>query len=427
MKTSLLCLCFAALALGACGSPVNDRECVETEASHTIEQGSVETGIEVLKDNHFDILKGKRVGLITNPTGVDAQLKSTIDILNEAEGVTLAALFAPEHGVRGDYVAGVTVKSNVDAKTGVKVYSLYGSSHKPSQEMLKGLDVLVYDIQDIGCRSFTFISTMGLAMQAAAQAGIEFVVLDRPNPLGGERVEGPGVDADCFSFVSQFDIPYVYGLTPGELASYFVGEGIVPSSLKLTVVPLSGWSRDMTYDATGLPWVLPSPHIPQPVTALFYPATGIMGELEYVNIGVGYTLPFQLATAPWIDGHKLCDAMREAKVPGMEWRPVFYKPFYSQFKGEAVSGVQPYFADPDKAVISLTQFYIMEQLARLYPVHKPFASASQTRLAMFDKVCGSKKIRQAFSKNYRVADIYDLWMGGCDAFREKTRKYRLYE
>ena len=157
------------------------------------------------------------------------------------------------------------------------------------------------------------------------------------------------------------------------------------------------------------------------------PATGIMGELEYVNIGVGYTLPFQLATAPWIDGHKLCDAMREAKVPGMEWRPVFYKPFYSQFKGEAVSGVQPYFADPDKAVISLTQFYLMEQLARLYPVHKPFASASQTRLAMFDKVCGSKKIRQAFSKNYRVADIYDLWMGGCDAFREKTRKYRLYE
>lgn len=419
--TTILSVAFALIACGGVSSAP------QTQSDDHELPMEVRPGIEVLADDGFAVLKGKRIGLITNPTGVDRSLRSTIDILAEAEGVTLAALFAPEHGVRGDYIAGAAVKNSVDPRTGVKVYSLHGSTRRPSPEMLKGLDALVYDIQDIGCRSYTFISTMGLAMEAAAKAGIEFIVLDRPNPLGGERVEGCGVDPDCITFVSQFDIPYIYGLTPGELARYFVGEGVVPRSLQLTVVPLSGWHRDMTFNETGLPWVLPSPHIPQLVSAFFYPATGIMGELSYVNIGVGYTLPFQLATAPWIDGGKLCEALREADVPGTDWRPIWYKPFYGLFKGEAVGGVEPYFSNPDDAEISLTQFHIMEQLARLYPSHKPFASATQASLTMFDKVCGSKKIRQAFMRNYKVADIHELWMGGCDAFRDKSRKYRLYD
>lgn len=422
MKILLTTFISVAFALIACGGVSSTEDSVTDETAV-----EVRPGIEVLADDGFEAIKGKRIGLITNPTGVDRKLRSTIDIIAEAEGVTLAALFAPEHGVRGDYIAGAAVKNSVDSKTGVKVYSLHGATRRPSPEMLKGLDALVYDIQDIGCRSYTFISTMGLAMEAAAKAGIEFIVLDRPNPLGGERVEGCGVDPDCVTFVSQFDIPYIYGLTPGELARYLVGEGVVSRSLRLTVVPLSGWSRDMTFEDTGLPWVLPSPHIPQPVSAFFYPATGIMGELSYVNIGVGYTLPFQLATAPWIDGQKLCDALRDASVPGTDWRPVWFKPFYSLFKGEAVSGVEPYFTSLDDAEISLTQFHIMEQLARLYPSHKPFASASQSSLTMFDKVCGSRKIRQAFMRGYKVDDIRELWMGSCDAFREKSRKYRLYD
>ncbi|MDE6556865.1 MAG: DUF1343 domain-containing protein [Duncaniella sp.] len=426
MKKSFKSILLLALILCGCGGNT-ETATASQEVLTSPDTRKTLTGIEVLRENGFDILKGKKIGLITNPTGVDASLVSTIDILADAPGVTLSALFAPEHGVRGDYIAGATVANSVDKKTGVKVYSLHGKTRRPTPEMLRGLDALVYDIQDIGCRSYTFISTMGLAMRAAAEEGIEFIVLDRPNPLGGERVEGCGVDPDCVTFVSQFDIPYIYGLTPGELASYFVGEGIVSKTLRLTVVPLKGWTREMSYDQTGLPWVLPSPHIPQPVSAMFYPATGIMGELDYVNIGVGYTLPFQLATAPWIDGQKLCDALRKANVPGMEWRPVWYKPFYGIFKGEAVSGVQPYIADSNSAVLSLTQFYLMEQLADLYPSHLPFATAAQSRLTMFDKVCGSKKIRQAFSRNYKVADIYALWMGGCEEFKQKSMKYRLYE
>ena len=221
----------------------------------------VRPGIEVLAENGFKQLQGKRVGLITNPTGVDNNLRSTIDILAEAPGVRLTALFAPEHGVRGDYVAGASVANDVDKKTGVPVYSLHGRTKKPTPEMLRNVDILVYDIQDIGCRSYTFISTMGLAMEAAANAGKEFMVLDRPNPLGGVRVEGNLVEKGRESFVGQYPIPYIYGLTPGELAEYLNNEGLLGAgvSVDLTVIPMDGWQRNMTFSQTGMPWVLPSP------------------------------------------------------------------------------------------------------------------------------------------------------------------------
>ena len=198
-------------------------------------------GIEVLKQNEFEGLRGKRVGLITNPTGIDNSLRSTIDILHAAPEVKLAALFAPEHGVRGDIHAGDHVDASVDAATGVAVRSIYGRNRKPTAEMLKDIDVLVYDIQDIGCRSYTFISTMGLAMQACAELGKEFMVLDRPNPLGGNKVEGNLVEDGCYSFVSQFPIPYIYGLTPGELALYLNDSGLLGEKrTNLTVVPMTG-------------------------------------------------------------------------------------------------------------------------------------------------------------------------------------------
>ncbi len=218
------------------------------------------TGIDVLNKNGFELLQGKRVGLVTNPTGVDRHLRSTIDILNE--NVNLTALFGPEHGVRGDFSAGDHVSDQVDPQTGVPVYSLYGKNRKPSAEVLENVDVIVYDIQDIGARSYTYISTMGLVMEAAAEHGKEVLVLDRPNPLNGKRVEGPLVEDGYHSFVSQYAIPYVYGLTCGELAIYLNSEGLLNGGkrCKLQVVPMEGWSRNMTFDQTGLQWVPTSPY-----------------------------------------------------------------------------------------------------------------------------------------------------------------------
>ena len=209
----------------------------------------VKTGIEVLKEQDFDLLKGKRVGLITNPTGVDSRLNSTIDLLHRAKNVKLVALYGPEHGVRGDFDAGEQVASTTDSQTGVPVFSLYGKSHKPTAAMLQGVDVLVYDIQDIGSRSYTFISTMGLAMEAAAENNIEFVVLDRPNPLGGEKIEGMVTEPGFTSFVSQFPIPYVHGFTVGELALFLNKEKLLKDGIncRLTVVKMEGWNRKMEF------------------------------------------------------------------------------------------------------------------------------------------------------------------------------------
>ena len=387
----------------------------------------VKTGIEVLVENNFAPLADKRVGLITNPTGVDSQLRSTIDILHEAENVNLVALYAPEHGVRGDVYAGNKVSSTTDRKTGLPVHSLYGKSRKPTATMLRGIDVLVYDIQDIGCRSFTFISTMGLAMQAAAENGIEFMVLDRPNPLGGYRVEGCPVEEGYSSFVSQYAIPYIYGLTCGELATYLNNEGAIGNrKCELTVIKMEGWSRDMDYEETGLPWVLPSPHIPHPISAYYYPMSGIAGELGTISIGVGYTMPFQLFAAPWVDAAKLTDRLNALQLPGVLFRPIHYTPFYSTYKEERVQGVEVHIVDRDRAPLTEIQFYVMQELAALNPAHKPFATAAQSRLDMIDKVCGTSQIRKLFTQRYRWEDARDYWNKGVGAFKQKSRQYYLY-
>lgn len=430
----LVGLAVAACASGSSGSSeaaVTDTDSSSAPAAAVTNNNAtaVRPGIEVLADRDFAPLKGKRVGLITNPTGVDNHLRSTIDILAAAPGVKLTALFAPEHGVRGDHLAGANVANDVDPKTGVKVYSLHGANKMPTPEMLAGVDALVYDIQDIGCRSYTFISTMGLAMEAAARDGKEFIVLDRPNPLGGLKVEGPLVEKGYKSFVSQYAIPYVYGLTPGELATLLNEEGMLQGGVKanLTVIPMDGWRRDMTFGQTQMPWVLPSPHIPYPQTSLLYPATGIMGELDYVSIGVGYTLPFALAAAPWIDAERLSGALTALNIPGVEFRPIHYKPFYSKFKDQNVAGVQIYISDSDKAPLTLLQFYVMQELARLYPDHKPFAGASASRLNMFDKVCGTPEVRSLFTKSYKVSDIESVWSKDAATFKTLSQKYYLYK
>lgn len=391
----------------------------------------VKPGVEVLRDSGFKGLQGKRVGLITNPTGVDNNLKSTVDILNEAPDVKLVGLYAPEHGVRGDVHAGDKVDNFVDPATGVTVYSIYGKNRKPTPEMLKDVDVLIYDIQDNGCRSFTFISTMGLAMEACAELGKEFMVLDRPNPVGGNKVEGNLAEKDCISFVSQFPIPYLYGLTPGELATYLNEEGLIGDGKKvnLTVVPMDGYKRDMDFRDTEMPWVLPSPHIPNPEAAVYYPVSGILGELGYMSIGVGYTEPFKLFCAEWINAEDLAKRMNALNLPGMMFRPIHIKPFYSVGQGKNLQGVEVFVTDKEKAPLSLTQFYVMQELADMYPEKAVFkeGNADPKRFSMFDKVSGSKQIRERFSKNHKVADIIDYWNKDSEAFKASSAKYHIYK
>ncbi len=393
----------------------------------------VKPGIEVLRDRGFVQLSGKRVGLVTNPSGIDSRLRSTVDILFEAPEVELVALFGPEHGVRGNVHAGGKVPDAVDPVTGLPVYSLYGATRKPTEEMLCGIDVMVYDIQDVGVRSYTFISTLGLVMEACAEAGVEVMVLDRPNPLGGEKIEGCYVEPGFNSFVSQYRIPYVYGLTVGELAVLINEEGLnrgqkgdkEPARCRLTVVPMEGWQRDMLYEDTGLPWILPSPNIPFKDTPMYYAASGICGELYgFMNIGIGYTLPFQVFGAVWLDPEKLKERLESYCIPGVSFRTIWYKPFSGSLRGELVKGLQFFFTDYAAARVTETQFHVMQAVAELWPDKKAFSVISG--FGLFDKVCGTDYVRKEFVKRYRFDDIKEYWRKDEESFRALSQKYHIY-
>ena len=394
----------------------------------------VKPGIEVLRDHGFKELQGKKIGLLTNPSGVDRNLKSTIDILFNAPGVELKCLFAPEHGVRGDIYAGGNADDTIDEATGLTVYSVYGKNLAPTPEMLKGLDVVVYDIQDVGTRSYTFISALGLLMRACAENDVEVMVLDRPNPLGGLKVEGNYVEPGFFSYVSEFKIPYVYGLTPGEVALVINGEKIncgkkgdqEPLVCKLSVIPVEGWTRSMTYDQTGLPWILPSPQVPQQINAIGYPCAGIIGDFSqhYLNIGVGYTLPFQVFAAEWVDAEKLKRTLDSYQLPGIAWRTIHYNPFFGNKQGTLLHGVQYFFTDYAKADLTLINFYVMQAIHELYPEHNPYDGNSNR---MHDQVCGTDRIREMFGKNFKVADMIDYWMKDVEEFKAISERYYLYK
>ena len=398
-----------------------------------ISKQKVKPGIEVLRDSGFEGLKGKRVGLVTNPSGVDSHLNSTVDILFAAPEVNLVALYGPEHGVRGNAYAGDKVVDSKDPKTGLPVYSLYGATRKPTPEMLEGIDVMVYDIQDVGVRSYTFISTLGLVMEACSAKGIEVMVLDRPNPLGGNKIEGSYVEQPFNSFVSQYKIPYIYGLTVGELAKLVNEEGLnrgqkgnqEPAKCKLAIVPMEGWTRDMLYEDTGLPWVLPSPNIPFKDSPMYYAASGVCGELYgFMNIGIGYTLPFQLFGALWLDPDKLKAKLESYNLPGISFRTIWYKPYFGSLAGKHVKGLQYFFTDYEKARVTETQFYVMQAVAELYPDKKAFEVV--TGIGLFDKVCGTDFIRKEFSKRYKVEDIKAYWSKDEQAFRALAQQYYIY-
>lgn len=390
-------------------------------------KAKVKTGIEVLRDRNFDILKGKKVGLVTNPTGVDSKLKSTIDILFESPEVNLVALYGPEHGVRGNYSAGEYVDFYIDETTKLPVYSLYGKTRKPTPEMLKDVDVLVFDIQDIGSRSYTYISTMGLVMEAAAENDKEVVILDRPNPLGGNRIEGNLVEDGFYSFVSQFSIPYIHGLTVGELAMLLNEEGLLANKVKckLSVIKMDGWNRSMYFEETGLPWVLTSPHIPHPYSAFYYAASGIVGELRgVISIGIGYTLPFQTFAAEWINSVELANKMNSFELPGVVFRPITYKPYYAFGKDKMLNGVQIHIIDYDAVELIPIQFYLLQAVNELYGKNLIIEGKNND---MFDKVLGTNKIRELFIQNQKVSDIIPYLNKDIDNFRTLSKKYYLYD
>jgi len=389
-------------------------------------KAKVKTGIEVLRERNFDLLKGKRVGLVTNPTGVDSKLKSSIDILFESPEVNLVALYGPEHGVRGNYSAGEYVDFYIDETTKLPVYSLYGKTRKPTPEMLKDVDALVFDIQDTGSRSYTYISTMGLVMEAAAENEKEVIILDRPNPLGGNRIEGNIVEDGYFSFVSQFPIPYIHGLTVGELAMLLNEEGMLTNKIKckLSVLKMEGWQRNMFFEETGLPWVLTSPHIPHPYSAFYYAASGIIGELRGVlSIGVGYTLPFQTFAAEWINSVELANKMNSFNLHGVIFRPITYKPYYAFGKDKMLNGVQIHIIDYENVELIPIQFYFLQAVNELYGKNLIIDGKNND---MFDKVLGTNKIRELFIKNQKVEDIISYLNKDIKNFRQIAKKYYLY-
>jgi uncharacterized protein YbbC (DUF1343 family) len=390
---------------------------------------SIKTGIDVLIDSDFSILKGKRVGLITNPTGITNGLKSTADVFADRKDFQLVALFGPEHGVRGAVPSGQSIDSYVDSATRVPVYSLYGKNTKPTAAMLKGIEALVYDIQDIGTRSYTYISTMAFAMEAAAENDIEFVVLDRPNPLTGDRVEGNVLDSKFKSFVGMFPIPYVYGMTCGELAQLLNEEGWIGGGkkCKLRIVAMRGWTRSLSWEETGLQWVPPSPHIPTAESALFCAAAGAMGELDALNVGVGYTMPFQLVGAPWIDAALLTKKLDALRIPGVRFRSVTYTPFYAAMKGKQVNGVQIYIVDRARVNLVNIQLYLMQTINELYPAKNIFGLSDSIHVTMFDKVMGTDAVRLALAENVPAEKIVSEWKKETDQFLTIRKKYLLYK
>ena len=353
----------------------------------------------IFEEQYQEVLKGKRVGLITNHTGVNRNLVSTINQFKQKQselGFTLKAFFAPEHGLFGEGYAGQKMTS-FETEEGIPVYSLHGATRRPTKKMLSEIDLLVFDIQDIGSRSYTFACTLFYAMEEAAKENVQVVVLDRPNPMGGVVVDGPMLEEEFRSFVGYINVPYCHGMTIGELATFFNEEYKVGCDLQ--VIPMRGWKRSMSFSDTGLVWIPTSPNIPESESCYFYPTTGFMGEISFVSIGIGYTLPFKVVGAPWIKGEKFAALLNQAKLPGCKFVPLRFQPFSGLFSKASCQGVLIIVQDEAKYLPVTTQYLILATLKRHYPKECAKAlKASEKRQDFFCKITGTKKIYQLLLK-----------------------------
>jgi uncharacterized protein YbbC (DUF1343 family) len=400
-------------------------------------------GVDVLFDSQLYLLKGKRVGLITNPTGVDGALRSSLERFRHHPKIELVALYGPEHGVRGNAQAGEFVDFYQDEHLKLPVYSLYGQALKlPTQPlanidatmrefdtqpagkqvehaMLRGVDVLVLDLQDVGTRVYTYIATMAYAMQAAAESGIPFIVLDRPNPINGRTMEGPILEYPRHSsFVGLYPVPLRHGLTMGELARLFNAQYLAKPAV-LTVVPMERWRRFEWFDDIGAPWVLPSPNMPTPATALVYPGQ-VMLEGTNLSEGRGTTRPFELFGAPWIDGYLLTRELNGLGLPGVVFREAWFAPTFSKFAGQRCGGCQIHVTDREAFRAVTTS------LALLQVVQRRYGGLLEWHADYFDKVLGTSTVREALQQDVSYLEIVDGFEAGLEEFAVQREECLLY-
>lgn len=400
-------------------------------------------GIEVFLQDFVHLVKGKRVGLVTNPTGVDSRLESTIDLFVGLSDIELSALFGPEHGVYGFAQAGEVIPVAFDMNYGLPVYSLYGQNEEtdseklqnldetmrlfdiqdrgkhPEKKMLENVDILIFDLQDVGTRIYTYIATMAHCMRGCAHKGIDFIVLDRPNPINGVTMEGPLLDYPKYSsFVGLYSIPVRHGLTIGELAQ-LINAVYLPSKVNLTVIPMKSWKRKMWFDDTGLPWIAPSPNMPTLQTTVVYPGQVFL-EGTNISEGRGTALPFELFGAPWIHGHELTRALNRLALPGVTFRETRFQPTFSKYKDELCQGCQIHIRKRDEYRPLETVLHILKTVLEDCP--HSFIFYPQ----YFDAIMGSDRVRTALLEGKSVESIVEKYSPDLKGFEKERKPYLLY-
>ena len=389
-----------------------------------------EVGLSVLFREQLALVEGRSVGLITNQTGIDEQFQSNLTMFAKHPEVQLPALFSPEHGIRGSVQNAIQIPSTIYPPFQIPVHSLYGETRQPTPEMLAGTDVLIYDIQDVGSRFYTNISTLLHAMKAAASNNVDFIVLDRPNPIRGDRVEGNLLQPAFQSFVGATKLPIRHGMTVGELARLFKEELVldIPSRLRqdssqLDVVPMRNWRRAMWYDQTGLPWVPPSPNMPTVETATLYPGTCLI-EGTNLSEGRGTTKPFEWIGAPWIDSDRWAETLNNFGLPGTHFRPIHFTPTFSKYAEQLCHGVQVHITDRDELRPVDVALHLIATARRNYP--DQFEFLHNGGRYFFDLLAGTDELRLRLMEGESPTEIVRSWQTEVSEFKEQRRPYLLY-
>ena len=383
-------------------------------------EASVKTGLDNI-NSYRHLFEGKRVGIITNHTAYNNSGQYIIDVFRKMDNVAVAAFFSPEHGIYGVEEDGRRIDSMTEPKYQIPVYSLYGKTLKPTRQMLENIDVLVFDIQDIGARFYTYIYTMSLAMEAAAEYDKRFVVLDRPNPINGLRVEGNILKPQFATFVGLYPVPVRHGMTAGELAGMFNEQGWLKDGVKtdLVVVPMKGWRRNMWYDRTGLKFIKPSPNMVSLETATVYPGLCLL-EGTNVSEGRGTPLPFTQFGAPWIDSARLYAELNKLNLPGIRFRPASFTPVSSKYKGQRCNGVKVIVTDRDLLELYFSGILIVNKIYQMYP------DKFKWKVNHFDRLCGTSAIREAITNRSSLEELRESWQAELKSFLQIRSKYLIY-